>query len=126
MDEKVKENDSWKDEFMYLFHNKILSRGELGYLFSQIKQLLSEKEKKIEGLERKNQCLTSIEEQHQLDISIIKHLEEQLRISREAHADTMNGQAKRITQLEKGIKELIAYDMPKHIEEGLYNLLKKE
>ncbi len=33
-------------------------------------------------------------------LSQIKELEEQLRISREAHADTMNGQAERIKELE--------------------------
>src|SRR3972149_747827 len=46
MDKRVKE--IWHDEFKYLYHNKILSRDEFGYLLTQIKQLLSEKEKEIE------------------------------------------------------------------------------
>jgi len=35
----------------------------------------------------------------------IKELEDQLKVSREAHADTMQGQSKRIKELEEGIKK---------------------
>ncbi len=41
------------------------------------------------------------------------------------HAD-VRSLVTRIRKLEEGIKELIAYGMPKHIEEGLQKLLEDE
>ena len=74
--------------------------------------LLSEKDKKIEELEA---CLKSFKSHHQATHDALYDYQERNKMA----------EAK-IKKLEEGIEELIAYGMPRYIEEGLQELLEKK
>lgn len=88
-----------------------------------ILSLLEEKEKNIEGLE----ATLYVEEETHLDL--IRRAEKaetrikELGIEFDGLHQIIEEQRIRIQGLTKGIEELIAYGMPKHIEEGLYKLI---